>query len=78
MSDDKKQIPAVESPEEPPPMRATEAMDDARTRALNEALQSSFKVVRVIMVIWPSHFLALALPRSITTSGRCISGSENI
>ena len=63
MSDDKKQIPAVESPEEPPLMRATEAMDDARTRALNEALQSSFKVVRVIMVILAIAFLGSGITK---------------
>ena len=32
-------------------------MDDARTRALTEALQSSFKVIRVIMVILAVAFL---------------------
>ena len=63
MSEDKKQTPAVESPEEPPPMGATEAVDDARTRALTEALQSSFKVVRVIMVILAVAFLGSGITK---------------
>ncbi|MDA7676392.1 SPFH domain-containing protein, partial [bacterium] len=64
MSDDEKQTPAVESPVEkaPAPSEKTpsagvEVMDDARTRALTEALQSSFKVIRVIMVILAVAFL---------------------
>ncbi|HIL73817.1 MAG TPA: hypothetical protein EYG44_06280 [Verrucomicrobia bacterium] len=64
MSDDEKQTPAVESPVEkaPAPREKTptagvEVMDDARTRALTEALQSSFKVIRVIMVILAVAFL---------------------
>ena len=64
MSDDEKQTPAVESPvekapapSETPPPAGVEVMDDARTRALTEALQSSFKVIRVIMVILAVAFL---------------------
>ena len=38
-------------------------MDDARTRALTEALQSSFKVVRVIMVILAVVFLGSGITR---------------
>ncbi|MBT7733984.1 MAG: hypothetical protein HN707_03670 [Verrucomicrobia bacterium] len=64
MSDDEKQTPAVESPvekapapSENPPPAGVEVMDDARTRALTEALQSSFKVIRVIMVILAVAFL---------------------
>ena len=64
MSDDEKQTQAVESPVEkaPAPREKTptadvEVMDDARTRALTEALQSSFKVIRVIMVILAVAFL---------------------
>ncbi|GIT05050.1 MAG: hypothetical protein CM1200mP29_04610 [Verrucomicrobiota bacterium] len=62
MSDDKKQIPAS-SHQKSHPVRATEAMDDARTRALNEALQSSFKVVRVIMVILAIAFLGSGITK---------------
>ena len=64
MSDDEKQTPAVEStvekapaPSEKTPTAGVEVMDDARTRALTEALQSSFKVIRVIMVILAVAFL---------------------
>ena len=57
MSDDEKQTSAVESPVEKAPTASVEVMDDARTRALTEALQSSFKVIRVIMVILAVAFL---------------------
>ena len=70
MSDDEKQIPAVESPVEkaPAPVEKVptanvEVMDDPRTQALTEALQSSFKVVRVIMVILAVVFLGSGITR---------------
>ena len=70
MSDKEKQNPAVESavekaptPSEKVPTASVEVMDDARTRALTEALQSSFKVVRVIMVILAVVFLGSGITR---------------
>jgi membrane protease subunit HflK len=57
MSDDEKQTPASKPPGEKAPAASVEVMDDARTRALTEALQSSFKVIRVIMVILAVAFL---------------------
>ena len=70
MSDEEKQIPAVEppvekapAPVEKVPTARVEVMDDARTRALPEALQSSFKVVRVIMVILAVVFLGSGITR---------------
>ena len=73
MSDDEKQTPAVEppvekapTPSEKPPtadVADVEVMDDARTRALTEALQSSFKVIRVIMVILAVAFLGSGITR---------------
>jgi len=70
MSDEEKQIPAVEppvekapAPVEKVPTARVEVMDDARTRALTEALQSSFKVVRVIMVILAVVFLGSGITR---------------
>ena len=70
MSDEEKQTPAVEppvekgpTPSEKVPTARVEVMDDARTRALTEALQSSFKVVRVIMVILAVVFLGAGSTR---------------
>ena len=66
MSDEEKQTPAVEkapAPVEKVPTARVEVMDDARTRALTEALQSSFKVVRVIMVILAVVFLGSGITR---------------
>ena len=70
MSDEEKQTPAVEppvekgpTPSEKVPTARVEVMDDARTRALTEALQSSFKVVRVIMVILAVVFLGSGITR---------------
>ena len=70
MSDEEKQNPAVEpsvekgpTPSEKVPTARVEVMDDARTRALTEALQSSFKVVRVIMVILAVVFLGSGITR---------------
>jgi membrane protease subunit HflK len=70
MSDEEKQNPAVEpsvekgpTPSEKVPTASVEVMDDARTRALTEALQSSFKVVRVIMVILAVVFLGSGITR---------------
>jgi len=70
MSDEEKQTPSVEpsvekapTPSEKVPTARVEVMDDARTRALTEALQSSFKVVRVIMVILAVVFLGSGITR---------------
>ena len=70
MSDEEKQTPSVEpsvekalTPSEKVPTASVEVMDDARTRALTEALQSSFKVVRVIMVILAVVFLGSGITR---------------
>ena len=66
MSDEEKQTPPVEkgpTPSEKVPTARVEVMDDARTRALTEALQSSFKVVRVIMVILAVVFLGSGITR---------------
>ena len=70
MSDEEKQTPAVEppvekapTPREKTPTAGVEVMDDARTRALTEALQSSFKVIRVIMVILAVAFLGSGITR---------------
>lgn len=41
MSDDEKQIPTIASPVEKVPTANVEVMDDPRTQALTEALQSS-------------------------------------
>jgi len=41
----------------------TEVVDDARTRALAEALQSSFKVIRVFMVILAIAFLGSGITK---------------
>ena len=64
MSDDEKQTPGVEPPNAEENAHdldhshgQPEVIDDARTRALAEALQSSFKVVRVIMVLLAVAFL---------------------
>ena len=63
MSDDEKQIPAIPSPVEKVPTANVEVMDDPRTQALTEALQSSFKVVRVIMVILAVVFLGSGITK---------------
>ena len=63
MSDDEKQIPAIASPVEKVPTANVEVMDDPRTQALTEALQSSFKVVRVIMVILAVVFLGSGITK---------------
>ena len=63
MSDDEKQTPGVEPPSDKAPTASVEVMDDARTRALTEALQSSFKVVRVIMVILAVAFLGSGITK---------------
>ena len=64
MGDDEKQTPGVEPPNAEENAHdldhshgQPEVIDDARTRALAEALQSSFKVVRVIMVLLAVAFL---------------------
>ena len=64
MSDDEKQAPDVETPnaeentgEIDHSHGQTEMIDDARTRALAEALQSSFIIIRVIMVILAVVFI---------------------
>ena len=64
MSDDEKQAPNVETPNAEENTREidhshgqTEVIDDARTRALAEALQSSFIIIRVIMVILAVVFI---------------------
>ena len=64
MSDDEKQTPGVEPPNAEENAHdldhshgQPEVIDDARTRALAEALQSSFKIVRVIMVLLAVAFL---------------------
>jgi len=63
MSDDEKQTEAATPPSEKAPTSGIEVMDDARTRALTEALQSSFKVVRVIMVILAVAFLGSGITK---------------
>jgi membrane protease subunit HflK len=63
MSDDEKQTPGAEPPSDKAPTASVEVMDDARTRALTEALQSSFKVVRVIMVILAVAFLGSGITK---------------
>ena len=64
ISDDEKQAPDVETPnaeentgEIDHSHGQTEVIDDARTRALAEALQSSFIIIRVIMVILAVVFI---------------------
>ncbi len=64
ISDDEKQAPDVETPNAEENTREidhshgqTEVIDDARTRALAEALQSSFIIIRVIMVILAVVFI---------------------
>ena len=63
MSDDEKQTEAATPPSEKAPTSGIEVMDDARTRALTEALQSSFKVVRVIMVILAVAFFGSGITK---------------
>ena len=63
MSDDEKQTEAATPPGEKAPTSGIEVMDDARTRALTEALQSSFKVVRVIMVILAVAFFGSGITK---------------
>ena len=63
MSDDEKQTEAATPPREKAPTSGIEVMDDARTRALTEALQSSFKVVRVIMVILAVAFFGSGITK---------------
>ena len=64
MSDDEKQTPGVEPPNAEENAHdldhshgQPEVIDDARTRALAEALQSSFIIIRVIMVILAVVFI---------------------
>ena len=63
MSDDEKQTEAATPPGEKAPTSGIEVMDDARTRALTEALQSSFKVARVIMVILAVAFFGSGITK---------------
>ncbi|MFQ3169298.1 MAG: membrane protease subunit HflK [Limisphaerales bacterium] len=63
MSDDEKQTEAATPPGEKAPTSGIEVLDDARTRALTEALQSSFKVVRVIMVILAVAFFGSGITK---------------
>ncbi|HJN89688.1 MAG TPA: SPFH domain-containing protein [Verrucomicrobiota bacterium] len=49
--------------DKPAPAQRPEAMDDARSRALTEALQSSFKVVRFIMVILAVAFFSSGITK---------------
>jgi|TARA_B100000959_G_scaffold224210_1_gene237748 membrane protease subunit HflK len=64
MSDEEKQPQGSEPPaEELHDHSQTKVVEDARTRALAEALQSSFKVIRVLMVILAIAFIGSGITK---------------
>ena len=64
MSEEEKQSHGNEPPkEEIQKQSQSEFLDDARSRALAEALQSSFKIVRVFMVILASAFMCSGITK---------------
>ena len=64
MSDEEKQPHGSESPAgEHHDPNSTQVVEDARARALAEALQSSFKVIRVLMVVLAVAFLGSGITK---------------
>ena len=64
MSDEEKQPQVSKTPkEEPQDQQNNKVVDDARSRALAEALQSSFKIVRIFMVILGVAFMCSGITK---------------
>ena len=64
MSDEEKQPQVNKTPkEEPQGQKNNKVVDDARSRALAEALQSSFKIVRIFMVILGVAFIGSGITK---------------
>ena len=64
MSEERKQPQGNEPPKEEIQQQSqSECLDDARSRALAEALQSSFKIVRVFMLVLAVAFLCSGITK---------------